>query len=81
MFSKIKALFATSVQTVEHDVEAIIASFTSTVQKLEDAAASKLAEAKHLTNVASEFEKDADAAHAASEKATKVAEQIKALVS
>lgn len=81
MFSKFFAFITNVEQTAEHDVEALIASFTNTVTKLEAAAEAKLAEAVELTKVSTHYEQLADDAHAASEKATKVAGQIKALVS
>ncbi|MGY3589323.1 hypothetical protein [Bradyrhizobium sp. USDA 4350] len=80
MFSKIKAFFTTVEQTVEHDVEAIISTFTTTIEKLEAAAAAKVAEATILYNKSSELTYAADVAHKASEKATAVAAKIKALV-
>jgi hypothetical protein len=76
MFSKIKAFFT----TVEHDVEAIIANFTSTVAKLEAAAVAKTEEAVSHLATAQKFGKLSDEAIAASEKATAVAEKIKSLV-
>ena len=77
MFSKIKAFFV----GVEHDVEAIIANFTNTVAQLEAAAAAKVKEAEAHSASATKFEKLSDEAAAAAEKATAVAENIKALVS
>jgi hypothetical protein len=76
-----KNFFIKASVVIEHDVEAIIASFTSTVTKLERAAEVNLAAAEAHTKAAVHYEQLADAAHTASEKATKVAEQIKALVS
>lgn len=81
MFSKLFSFFASAGQTVEHDVEALISDFTNTVTKLEAAAEAKLNEAVELTKVSTHYEQLADDAHAASDKATKVASQIKALVS
>lgn len=81
MFSKIKAFFSRVEQTVEHDVEAIISTFTTTVAKLEAAAEAKLAEAKDHTLTSIHYEQLADAAHLAAEKATKVAGQLKGLIS
>jgi hypothetical protein len=76
MFSKIKAFFV----TVEHDVEAIIANFTNTVTKLEAAAVAKATEAKELTQKAEKLYADSAVAQEASDKATAVADKIKALV-
>ncbi len=84
MFSKVFKLgswFTAEVQVIKHDVEAIIANFTDTVAKLEDAADAKMAEAQLAAKKSIEFEALADAAYTASEKATKVAGHIKALVS
>lgn len=81
MFSKIKAFFTTVEQTVEHDVEAIISSFNSTVDRLEAAAVAKTAEAAAHFATATKFEQLSDAASDAAEKATAVAAKIKALVS
>jgi hypothetical protein len=76
MFSKIKAFFV----GVEHDVEAIISNFTSTVAKLEAAAAAKAAEFHKLTAEAEKVKADASAALEASDKASIIADKIKALV-
>lgn len=76
MFSKIKAFFV----GVEHDVEAIISNFTSTVAKLEAAAVAKAKQAEqHLADATYSSHLSAEAT-AAAEKATAVAEKIKALV-
>ena len=84
MFSKLfkfGPFFAKVEAVVEHDVEAIIADFTHTVTKLEAAAAAKLKEAEQAAAEAELAHFRAGLATAASEKATKVAGQIKALVS
>jgi uncharacterized protein YaaQ len=81
MFSKIWNYLVNVEQTVVHDVEALIADFTSTITKLEAAAEAKAKEAHALTQISIAVEQQADVAFAASEKATKVAGQIKALVS
>jgi hypothetical protein len=77
IFTKIKALFV----TIEHDVEAIISDFTSTVAKLEAAAKAKMDEYGTLTTKAEQHYADAAEALKASDKATAVADKIKALVS
>lgn len=80
MFSKVYN-FILGVETrVEHDVEAIISDFTSTVTKLEDAAEAKLAEATHLFKQSQELKVASDAADAAAARATIVAAKIKELV-
>jgi hypothetical protein len=81
MFSKIKAFFVRVEQVIEHDVEAIISSFTDTVTKLEAAVVAKTKEAEHLTRVSVAAEAQADVAYAAAEKASAVAAKIKDLVS
>lgn len=81
MFSKIWNYLVNVEQTVEHDVEAIIADFKDTVTRLEAAAKAKLAEAEEHTLASVHYEQMADAAHLASEKATKVAGKIKDLLS
>jgi hypothetical protein len=84
MFSKIFKIgewFTAEIQVIKHDVDAIIADFTNTITKLEAAAQAHLQSAEHLTDLSIKYEAMADAAHSASEKATKVAGQIKALVS
>jgi hypothetical protein len=80
MFSKIWNYLVNVEQTIEHDVEAIISTFTDTVTKLEAAAEAKLAEAQELTRQSIELESAADVAHLASEKARAVAGKIKDLV-
>jgi uncharacterized protein YkwD len=83
MFSKIWTFgpfFAKVTATVEHDVEAIITTFTSTVDKLEAAAVAKTAEAFSLAQRAEELTADSAVAKAAADKATAVASKIKALV-
>jgi hypothetical protein len=80
MFSKIKALFAKAEAVIEHDVEAIISTFTDTVTKLERAAELQLKKAAHATQFAADATKAADVANTAATKATAVAEKIKALV-
>jgi hypothetical protein len=81
MFSKFLTFVFTIEARVEHDVEAIISTFTDTVTKLEAAAEAKLAEATELTRQSIELESAADVAHLASEKARAVAGKIKDLVS
>lgn len=76
MFSKIKAFFV----GVEHDVEAIIANFTNTVARLEAAAEAKAKEAAEHFRTSTKYEQLSDEAAAAAEKATAVADKIKALV-
>jgi hypothetical protein len=76
MFSKIKAFFV----GVEHDIEAIISDFTSTVTKLEAAAVAKAKEAESHLAAATYSSHLSAVASSASEKATAVAEKIKALV-
>jgi hypothetical protein len=76
MFSKIKAFFV----GVEHDVEAIISNFTSTVAKLEAAAKAKAEQFHSLTAEAQKLHTEASVALEASDKAAAVAEKIKALV-
>jgi hypothetical protein len=76
MFSKIKAFFV----GVEHDVEAIISTFTTTVTKLEAAAVAKVKEAEEHFLASVKAEALADDASEAAEKATAVAAKIKALV-
>lgn len=80
MFSKILNFFYRVEAQVEHDVEAIISNFTSTVDKLEAAAVAKTAEAAEHLAAAVQAEKLSDAASEAAEKATAVAAKIKALV-
>ncbi|MGM5019242.1 hypothetical protein [Tardiphaga sp. 367_B4_N1_1] len=80
MFSKIITYFTGLFTTVEHDVEAIISDFTSTVEKLEDAAAAKFAEARALADKAALTQLASDAAHEASAKAASVAAKIKDLI-
>jgi hypothetical protein len=87
MFSKVYSFFGGLVEfvisvekTVEHDVEAIISTFTDTVTKLEAAAEAKLREAHTLTIQSAVLEEAADVAHKASEKARAVAGKIKDLV-
>jgi hypothetical protein len=74
------SIFKKAEAVVEHDVEAIITTFTSTVAKLEAAASAKLAEAESLAKRATELNADSVAAQAAATKATAVADKIKALV-
>lgn len=78
MFSK---LFGRVTAAVEHDVEQIIADFTTTVAKLEAAAAAKLKEADVHTAASVAASNLSTDAFAAADKATKVASQLKALVS
>jgi hypothetical protein len=80
MFSKIKALFAKAEAVVEHDVEALISTFTDTVAKLEAAVVSKNAEAAKLDAVAFAAALDATAARDVAKRAYDVADKIKALV-
>jgi hypothetical protein len=81
MFSKIWNYLVNVELTVEHDVEAIISTFNNTVEKLEAAAEAKAKEAeRHLADATYSSHLSATATYA-SEKATKVAGQIKALVS
>jgi hypothetical protein len=80
MFSKIWNYLVNVEKTVEHDVEAIISTFTDTVTKLEAAAEAKLAEAVDLSRQAYELEGAAQVAHDASDKARAVAGKIKDLV-
>lgn len=84
MFSKIFKIgewFTDELQVIKHDVDAIISDFTDTITKLEAAAEAHLKSAENLTDLSIKYEAMADAAHAASEKATKVAGQIKGLIS
>lgn len=80
MFSKIKAFFVAAEQTVAHDVEAIISTFNSTVDKLEAAAIHQTAKAADATAFAVSATEAAAKYTAAAEKATNVANKIKALV-
>lgn len=80
MFSKIKAFFAKAEAVIEHDVEAIISTFTSTIEKLEAAAVAKVAEGDAHMRASVEAETLGDNAYAAAEKAKAVADKIKALV-
>jgi uncharacterized protein YqgV (UPF0045/DUF77 family) len=81
MFSKLISFSWSCAVEAEHDVEAIIADFTNTVTKLEAAAEAKVKESYEHAATALHFEQRADKAGAAAERATKVAAQIKALVS
>jgi hypothetical protein len=80
MFSKIWNYLVNVEQTVEHDVEAIISTFTNTVAKLEAAAVSKTAEAAEHFAASDAHEQLAAEATAAASKATAVAAKIKELV-
>jgi hypothetical protein len=87
MFSKVYSFFGGLVQfvisvekTVEHDVEAIISTFTDTVTKLEAAVEAKAEEAKLLYAQADALYETGDAAKLASNKAASVAAKIKELV-
>lgn len=80
MFSKLFDYLFSLEQTIEHDVEQIISSFTDTVTKLEAAAVAKVKEAEAHTQLSIDAEYLADAAFSAAEKATAVAGKIKALV-
>lgn len=80
MFSKILAFLASAEQTVEHDVEAIISTFTSTIAKLEAAVVAKNAAAAQLDDVAHTASTEAAVARDAAKRAYDVAEKIKALV-
>lgn len=76
MFTKIKNWLL----GVEHDIEAIIENFTSTVTKLEAAAEAKAREtAKHFADAYASNVLAAEA-DAAGRKAASVAAKIKALV-
>jgi hypothetical protein len=80
MFSKLFSFLITIERTVEHDVEAIISDFTDTIAKLEAAAVAKYDEAVKLQILSTNYEKAADEADAAAQKARAVAGKIKALV-
>jgi hypothetical protein len=80
MFSKVFSFFITIERVVEHDVEAIISTFTDTVTKLEAAAAAKRDEAIDLNTQADALKTASLVAHAASDKARAVAGKIKELV-
>jgi hypothetical protein len=83
MYSKLIAWLTAA----EHDVEAILANFTSTVDKLEAAAVAKFDEAKDHAAAAvhyqqmSEFFSEAEATvKAKAQEAAEIAERIKGLV-
>jgi uncharacterized protein YktA (UPF0223 family) len=80
MFSKVFSFFITIERVVEHDVEAIISTFTDTVTKLEAAVEAKAEEAKLLYAQADALYETGDAAKLASNKAASVASKIKELV-
>jgi hypothetical protein len=77
MFSKIKAFFV----TVEHDVEAIVADFTNTVTKLENAVEAKIKQADIHAAEAAIARAAEGAARDAAKRAYDVAAKIKDLVS
>jgi hypothetical protein len=77
MFSKIYNWFV----GVEHDIEAIIANFTSTIAKLEAAAVAKATHAVEYAEKATHFEALSDVAAQEANRAREVAEKIKGLVS
>lgn len=76
MFSKITNWLT----YVEHDVEAIIETFTNTVERLEAAAVAKLKEAEQHAAEAMHFQNLSGVAEDASKRATAVAAKIKELV-
>jgi hypothetical protein len=80
MFSKIWNYLVNVEKTVEHDVEAIISTFTDTVTKLEAAVEAKAEEAKLLYAQADALYETGDVAKLASNKAASVAGKIKDLV-
>jgi hypothetical protein len=80
MFSKLANFFRNVEQTIEHDVEAIISNFTSTVAKLEAAAEHKLEQVAYLTTTGTNYINAAEVEQAAADKAKAVADKIKALV-
>jgi hypothetical protein len=83
LFATVFAFFAKEA----HDVEAILANFTGTVTKLEDAAAAKFAEAEdhalmavhyaEMSEIASDFEAEVKAK---AQEAAEVAHKIKTLL-
>jgi hypothetical protein len=77
MFSKIYNWFV----GVEHDIEAIIENFTSTIVKLEAAAEAKAKHAIEFAQRATHFEALSDVAQQEATRAKEVAEKIKGLVS
>jgi hypothetical protein len=81
MFSKIWNYLVNVEQTVEHDVEAIISTFTNTVAKLEDAAVAKAKQADEAFLQSMKLSTVADALKAEGVRAQDVAAKIKALVS
>jgi hypothetical protein len=80
MFSKIWNYLVNVEQTVEHDVEAIISTFTNTITKLEDAVVAKNAEAAAHDAVAHVAVLAAAEARDAAKRAYDVAGKIKDLV-
>jgi hypothetical protein len=80
MFSKIWNYLVNVEQTVEHDVEAIISTFTDTVTKLEDAVVAKNAEAAAHDIVAHGASLAAAEARDAAKRAYDVACKINDLV-
>jgi hypothetical protein len=80
MFSKIWNYLVNVEQTVEHDVEAIISTFTNTITKLEDAVAAKNAEAAAHDEIAGLAHQAASAARQDAKRAYDVAGKIKDLV-
>lgn len=76
MFSKIKAFFV----GVEHDIEDIISTFTSTVTKLEAAAEAKARDARTFAEQSLHYDTLASVAQEAEQRARDVAAKIKGLV-
>lgn len=76
MFSKVYNWFIGA----EHDIEAIIENFTSTVSKLEAAAVAKFKDAENAAASALHFQQVEADAKVAGQRAAEVAEKIKALV-
>jgi hypothetical protein len=81
MFSKIWNYLVNVEQTIEHDVEAIISTFTDTVTKLEAAAEAKAKQADEAWLQSRILGQTADALKAEGARAQEVAAKIKDLVS